>query len=206
MLISRREKEMMRESFRFKKGIRALGVAESYSGREQSVICALSMRLDQRIDGVGFGVVTVGGLDATDAVISLVHGFERSDLNVILLGGCIISWFNIIDPGKVRDATGIPVICVTYEDSKGLIDDVARHFPGDEQRLSMYHNLGERVPVQLKTGNTIYIRPSGISENDAVRLCDQFTLDGRIPEPIRVARLTARAFMRSGYSSKQSPR
>ena len=179
-----------------KKGTRALGIAESYSGRDQSVLCGISMRKDSNIDGVRFAPVSVGGSDATDAVISLVEDFERNDINIILLGGCIISWFNIIDPGRVTGSTGIPVICVTYEDSDGLIPDIIHHFPGDGDRLSLYEGLGERILVHLKTGKTIYIRPFGIPGYHAAVLCDQFTRDGRIPEPIRVARLAARGFMR----------
>jgi endonuclease V-like protein UPF0215 family len=185
-----------------KKGIRALGIAESYSGREQSVICAVAMRKDLRIDGVRFGKVTVGGVDATDSVISLVQGFARSDLNLILIGGCVISWFNIINPEKVKEKTGLPVICVTYEDSEGLLEDISYHFPGDEKRLKMYRDLGERTPVLLKTGKTLYIRAWGIPAGDAARICDEFTYDGKVPEPVRVARLTARGIMRDMCGSK----
>jgi uncharacterized protein len=186
-----------------KKGTRALGIAESYSGRDQSVLCGVSMRKDRNIDGVRFVRVSVGGLDATDAVIALVRDFERKDINVVLLGGCIISWYNIIDAGHVAGETGIPVICVTYEDSEGLLPDIRHHFPDDDYRLSLYRSLGDRVPVRLKTGKTIYIRPFGIPEPKAAVICDQFTSDGGIPEPIRVARLTARAMLRYTNSSRQ---
>ena len=179
-----------------KKGTRALGIAESYSGRERSVVCGVSMRKDRNIDGIRFSPVTVGGLDATDAVISLVRDFGRRDFNVLLLGGCVISWFNIVDLGEVARITEIPVICVTYEDSEGLLPDLMYHFPNDEQRLSLYRRLGDRTPVLLKTGQTIFIRPFGIPVHEAGILCDQFTIEGKIPEPIRIARLTARGFMR----------
>ncbi len=179
-----------------KKGTRALGIAESYSGRERSVLCGVSMRKDRNIDGIRFSQVSVGGLDATDAVISLVRDFGRRDINVLMLGGCVLAWFNIVDLGAVAKITGIPVICVTYEESEGLLPDLMHHFPGDEHRLSLYRSLGDRTPVRLKTGMTIFIRPFGIPVHEAGLLCDQFTSDGRLPEPIRVARLTARGFMR----------
>jgi endonuclease V-like protein UPF0215 family len=179
-----------------KKGTRALGIAESYSGREQSVLCGVSMRKDRNIDGVRFSSVSVGGLDATCSVISLVLDFGRRDINVLMLGGCVLSWFNIVDLEEVARVTEIPVICVTYEDSEGLLPDLMHHFPNDEYRLSLYRRLGERTPVCLKTGKTIFIRPFGIPVREAGMLCDQFTNDGRMPEPIRVARLTARGFMR----------
>jgi len=185
-----------------KKGIRALGIAESYSGREQSVICGVAMRKDLRIDGVGFGTVTVGGTDATDSILSLVKKLARSDINVLLLGGCLISWYNIIDPLRLYKELNLPVICVTYEASEGLIEDIGKYFPGDSDRISMYIRLGERFPVVLKTGRTIYLRSWGITDADAAKICDDFTLDGKIPEPVRVARLSARAFMRYGYNLK----
>jgi uncharacterized protein len=179
-----------------KKGTRALGLAESYSGRERSVLCGVSMRKDRNIDGIRFSPVSVGGLDATGSVVTLVRDFRRSDINVLMLGGCVLAWFNIVDLDAVAGATGIPVICVTYEDSEGLLPDLMHHFPGDEHRLSLYRRLGDRTPVRLKTGKTIFIRPFGIPAREAGILCDQFTDDGRVPEPIRVARLTARGFMR----------
>ena len=185
-----------------KKGIRALGVAESYSGREQSEICGVAMRKDLRIDGVGFGTVTVGGTDATDSVLSLVKKLKRSDINLLLIGGCVISWYNIIDPSILYKELDLPVICVTYEASEGLLEDIEHHFPGDSDRMDLYIRLGERLPVKLKTGRTIYIRSWGVSDADAAKICDDFTFDGKIPEPVRVARLSARAFMRYRYNLK----
>ena len=185
-----------------KKGIRALGIAESYSGRELSVICGVAMRKDLRIDGVGFGTVTVGGTDATDSVLSLVKKLKRSDINLLLIGGCVISWYNIIDPSILYKELDLPVICVTYEASEGLIEDIEHHFPGDSDRMGLYFRLGERFAVKLKTGKTIYIRSWGISDADAAKICDDFTFDGKIPEPVRVARLSARALMRHQYNLK----
>ena len=56
------------------------------------------MRKDLGIDGFSFGSVTVGGMDATDEVIRMVHSLERSDLNAIMLSGCVIAWFNVHGP------------------------------------------------------------------------------------------------------------
>ena len=185
-----------------KKGIRALGIAESYSGREQSVICGVAMRKDLRIDGIGFGTVTVGGTDATDSIISLVRKLKRSDINFCFLVDALSPGIiSLIRYGCIRDLN-LPVICVTYEASEGLLEDIKKHFPGDSDRISTYMSLGERFPVTLKTGRTIYIRSWGITDADAAKICDDFTLDGKVPEPVRVARLSARAFMRHGYNLK----
>ena len=175
-----------------KKGLRALGIAESYTGRTYSTLAGVVMRKDLRIDGFCFGNVTVGGMDATEAIIGMVNGLQRRDLNVILLSGCVIAWFNVIDPNRIAEESGFPVICVTYEASEGLADDIACHFPEDSKRLDAYHKLGERTPVSLHTGRTIFLRSWGLSTGDAAQFCNDFTLEGGIPEPLRVARLCAR--------------
>ena len=175
-----------------KKGLRALGIAESYTGRSISRLAGVVMRKDLRIDGFTFSTVTVGGTDATAAVLRMMNELERNDINAIMLSGCIIAWFNIINPARIAQETGKPVICVTYEDSEGLLPEICHHFPGDTERISAYRNLGERIRVELHTQQTIFIRCWGIDAGDGTRLCNDFTIEGRIPEPLRVARLLAR--------------
>jgi uncharacterized protein len=179
-----------------KKGVRALGIAESFSNRDHSILAGVVMRKDLRVDGIRFTEVTVGGSDATDQIIDLITAINRRDIQVILLGGCVIAWFNIIDPDRVSDETGLPVICVSYEDSKGLENDILHHFPEDEERLAQYRLLDPRTAFQLRNGYTIYIRVAGTSLDLARQICQAFSIDGKIPEPIRVARLAARALMR----------
>ena len=36
------------------------------------------------------------------------------------------------------------------------------------------------------------VQKQGISQSDAAKLCSDFTLEGKIPEPLRVARLCSR--------------
>jgi len=176
-----------------KKGLRALGIAESFAGREQSTLAGVVMRKDLCIDGFAFGTVTIGGMDATDTIIGMVQDLERRDINLIMLSGCVIAWFNIIDPVAVYSATGIPVLGVTYNASEGLSENIRFHFPNDRNRLDAYTRLGERTPVLLHTGQTLFLRSWGIDISDASRLCNDFTREGKTPEPLRVARLCARS-------------
>ena len=181
-----------------KKGLRALGIAESYTGRSISRLAGVVMRKDLRIDGFIFSTVTVGGMDATASILRMVHELDRRDINVIMLSGCVIAWFNVINPDLIAEETGIPVICVTYEESDGLSADIRHHFPDDSLRITAYENLGDRIPVRLRTHQTIFIRSWGLDQEDAARLCNDFTLEGKIPEPLRVARLCARQLPPSG--------
>jgi endonuclease V-like protein UPF0215 family len=176
-----------------KKGLRALGIAESFSGRVYSTLAGIVMRKDLKIDGFAFSRVKIGGMDATDGVLAIVDTLKRRDINVILLSGCVIAFFNIIDPAEVYDRTGLPVICVTYEASFGLEGDILHHFPGDTARLDAYHRLGDRTPHTLPDGQIMYLHSWGLDPADAGQICTAFTCEGKIPEPLRVARLAARA-------------
>lgn len=180
-----------------KKGLRVLGIAESFSVGKKSILAGVVMRKDLRIDGLSFTTTTVGGMDATDSVIALYKALRREDINLIMISGGVISWYNIIDPFRVHHETERGTIIITYEESSGIEGDIARHFPGDRERIEAYRNLGSRTPVLLHAEHTIYIRSFGLSEKDAAAVCSDFTYDGRIPEPLRIARLYARSVMRS---------
>lgn len=178
-----------------KKGLRVLGIAESFRATdEKSTLGGVVMRGDLIIDGFVFGRATVGGDDATETVIRMYKQLRRNDINVIMLSGCIISMYNIIDLDKVSSATSIPVICLTYKESKGIEDAIRYHFSKEyERKIEAYRKLGERNTVRLKTGHKLYTRLSKISMFDAEKVLNLFTLQGSIPEPVRVARLLAKA-------------
>ncbi|NYT06612.1 MAG: DUF99 family protein [Methanomicrobiales archaeon] len=178
-----------------KKGIRVLGVAESFAGRRQSTLAGVVMRKDLVIDGVAATAITVGGNDATDGVLRLASLLDRRDINCIMLSGCVIAWYNILSPDRIAEKTGIPVIAVTYEASEGLEGDIHHHFPGDDERLCAYRDLGERTEYSLSTGYRVFLRTAGIPPEEGALITDAFTHEGRIPEPIRIARLVARAAM-----------
>lgn len=183
-----------------KSGTRILGIAESFRGSKRSILAGIVMRRDLRIDGAALETITVGGMDATDAIIRLYEALNRSDINLILISGAAIAWYNIINPEIISQTTDRPVIIITYEESDGLCDALRHHFPGDAERFAAYKTLRERDPVHLHTGHTVYLRRAGISRITAEQIINQITLDGKVPEPVRVARLIARSVMRSSQT------
>jgi endonuclease V-like protein UPF0215 family len=177
-----------------KKGIRVLGIAESFkkSGKK-STLAGVVMRRDLIIDGMAFGSATIEGDDATDSIISMHRSLERDDINCILLDGLVISMYNIVDGERVAAETGLPVLAITFEDSKGLEDSIKRHFDDWQYKIEQYQRLGRREKITLKTGKSLFIRYWGLSQKRAVAILDSFTLQGSVPEPIRVAKLAARS-------------
>lgn len=177
-----------------KPAFRALGIAESFvRSRPHSILAAVVMRADMRVDGLAYAKATVGGDDATVAVIGLYRKLDRADINIILLEGAAISWFNIIDLQEVWRETKRPLISLTYKDSPGLDKYIREYFPHPEEKIRRYHDLGEREAIRLKTGYEVYLRAFGASQMDAKGVLDKFTKDGRVPEPLRLAGLAARA-------------
>ncbi len=182
-----------------KSGLRIFGIAESF--RKTSTYSALAgivMRGDRIIDGIVFGNVTVEGNDSTQNILSMYRSLKRDDINCIMLDGLIISMFNIIDGKQLRDSTNVPIIAITFKDSKGLKDTIHHHFSNDSKlKLEQYRKLGQRDKILLNTGKILFIRYWGINSKDAFTIVNRFTIQGSIPEPIRIAKLAARAHMQS---------
>ena len=180
-----------------KPALRALGIAESFvRSRPTSTIAGVVMRADLRVDGLAYAHATIGGDDGTEAVLSLYRQLDRADVNALLLSGAAISWFNIIDLQEVFNKVQRPLICLTYEESPGLEKYIREYFPSPEEKLRRYQGLGARQPVLLKTGYEVFVRARGASIEEARILLNKFTRDGRVPEPVRLARLAARAALR----------
>jgi|TARA_B100000315_G_scaffold100641_1_gene92492 hypothetical protein len=179
-----------------KRGIRALGISESFKKEigTRSILGGVVMRSDLIVDGLLFGVATLEGDDATDAILSMVKRLNRNDINIIIISGAIISLYNIIDIDRVGQETGIPIICITFEESGGLVQSIKRHFPKKwEKKVEEYKKLDRREVIYLKTGYRIFARTYGLDIDESKKVLDKFILQGAVPEPVRLARLLAKA-------------
>ena len=158
------------------------------------------------IDGYSFSKVTVGGMDATQKITEMYRLLERADINVILLNGCIISWYNVIDLHQLAEVVDRPLVSVTYKESEGIEKYFEENFPEDwEQRVAIYRRNGTRTLLRLCTGYPVYARFLKISKNETLRLLNRFTTHGAIAEPLRIARILARSLMRSRLLSSDGP-
>lgn len=176
-----------------KPGTRALGVAASGGGARATVAGAV-VRATRVVDGFSFTSCAVGGLDSTAAVVDCYERLDREDVRYVLLAGIAPAWFNILDLHRIAGAADRPVCAVTFEDSEGLEPALRREFDGEalENRLETYRAQPPRTPVELG-GETRYVRAVGLDDAEARDLVRAFTPEGGRPEPVRVARLAARA-------------
>ncbi len=175
-------------------------MAESFrQGQKRSVLAGVVMRSDRVIDGVALGRTAVGGDDATSSILSLLRRFKRNDVNLIMVSGAILSLYNIIDVDALAARSRLPVVCLTYKETAGIERSIRKHFPeGAEAKLAAYRKLGKRTGLTLHTGHRVFVRASGMAAADVKLVLDAFTLQGSIPEPVRVAKLLARAALARG--------
>lgn len=181
-----------------KSGTRVLGVAESYDGErlpgEQSTFAGAVVRVDRVVDGFSFASLTIGGTDATASIIELYFNLAREDVQYLLLSGIAPAWYNLVDLGEIADATDRPICAVSFEASSGLEDALRVAFSGKalDHRLAIYERQPARQEIEVN-GHNLYWRGVGIGDDEARELLSAVTPVGGRPEPLRVARLAARA-------------
>jgi len=178
-----------------KPGRRALGVAESYRGTDDGATSTLAgavVRADRAVEDFVFGTCTVGGTDATDAIVDCWRRLDRPDVRYVFVAGVAPAWYNLVDLEAVADAVDRPVIAVAFEASDGLADAIETAFdpPERDRRLETYRALPARR--RLAAGDAdLFVRNVGIGDEEADRVVEAFTR-GRRPEPLRVAKRAAR--------------
>lgn len=174
-----------------KLGIRGLGIAESFAPESAaSTLAGVVMRNDMIVDGFVFGHARVFGNDATKSILEMYRAANRNDIGYVLMWGTVISGYNMVDIHDISESLGIPVMGLSGRSRGNLRHTIMERFP---DRLAAYDSLGERHRIRLRTGSTIHARMSGCTKRQAGRLLDTITIQGAIPEPLRLARLLASA-------------
>jgi len=180
-----------------KKAIRVLGVAESFRKNSvQSVLAGIVLRSDLVLDGIALGHLAVSGEDATNVVISLYKKLRRNDINALMISGSVLSLYNIVEIEKVYSEVALPVLALSFSESTADLEaNISSRFSStvSERKIKQLRKLGKAAKIELKTGYRVFVRSEGISQANCKKLLDRVTLQGSIPEPIRVARLIAKA-------------
>ncbi|MFA9516829.1 DUF99 family protein [Halopenitus sp. H-Gu1] len=193
-----------------KPGSRSLGIAFS-DGPERSRIGGALVRVNGRVDDLVGGSCDVGGTDATAAVIDIFETLDREDVRRLVIAGIAPAWFNLVDLRTVHRAVDRPVLSVSFEASPGLEPAIREAFDGDERRdrLAIYRSLPDRHRVGIggsgvdgdsiedETTSDLFVRSAGIEPERADEIVRALRInDAQRPEPVRVAKRTARAFRR----------
>jgi hypothetical protein len=186
---------------------RTLGVAFS-DGDRTSRLAGAVVTADGVLDGLGFERCTVGGTDATEAVIDLADALGREDVRHVACAGIAPAWFNLLDLHRIHEALDRPVYAVSYEASPGLEPALREAFDGDAlaRRLGAYRSLPPRTRVDdpaesdapadggSPADGPLFVRAVGLDSDHAAAAVRALTREGfRRPEPLRIAAIAASA-------------
>ena len=145
-----------------------------------------------KIEDVRITKITVDGLDATKKLAEILSEWEFA---VVLLSGVSFGGFNIIDPTVIYEKFEKPIIIIarTKPDNKAVKRALQRHFKDWRVRLEVFEKLGSVYKVfAVASEPPIYVETVGASLEWTCNLVQSLSVCGRVPEPIRVARLIAR--------------
>ncbi|MFD1570040.1 DUF99 family protein [Halorubrum laminariae] len=179
---------------------RTLGVSFS-DGDYTSYVAGAVVRSDGTLDGLGFERCTVGGTDATAAVIDLVDALGRDDVRHVACDGIAPAWFNLLDLRRLHETLGVPVYAVSYEPSPGLEPALREAFDGNAlaSRLAAYRSFPSRTRVGTPDSDAdgampLFVRAVGLDIDAAAAAARGLVEEGfRRPEPLRLAGIAASA-------------
>jgi hypothetical protein len=175
------------------KNFKVVAIAESFKlDDKHSIYAGVLARRDGAVEDVALATATLGGTDGTEAASNILDALLRPDVAMVMLDGCVVSFYNLIDGEVLWRRYGKPVACYVFEEPEGRVEDaVKKLFPDWEARLEALRKLGSPIPYYTKTGYKIYIRAWGLDPVDAGRAAEACMKFGKWPEPIRVAKAVA---------------
>jgi hypothetical protein len=166
-------------------------------GEEKATVVGIAMRLPNYLEGVMTTNVEIDGMDSTDRILELIGKSRYMDgVKLILLDGAALGGFNVVDVRRIHEETGLPVATVTRDlPDYGEIEKALRkHFEDWEPRLAMMRSTALE---EFETEHTpIYVGRVGIEREELAEMLKAATVQGALPEALRVAHLIATAIVR----------
>ncbi|MHB1435897.1 MAG: endonuclease dU [Thermoplasmata archaeon] len=176
---------------------RILGVDDGAFVRTavRAPLAAILLSLPRRIEAVGRSFVTVDGTDASDRILDLVRATAHvADLRALLLDGPLVGGFNVVDLDRLAEELQVPIVTVSrHRPDLGRIRAVLeRYFP--EDAAERWRFLRRHPPRPWDRGPApLWGSVLGAHRRDAARLLERAAVEGRWPEPLRLAHLVASA-------------
>jgi endonuclease V-like protein UPF0215 family len=179
--------------------VRMLGFADGpFTFEDETCTLAGTMtRGGGYLESVLVDEITVDGHDATDTILALLadSGLPRTAQAIAFEGGTLAG-FNVLDLDRLHGELGLPAIALTRDepDPDAVREALRDHVDDPDERA----RLLEAHPMQAIDVNEgrAFMRHAGGDRDRLVELVRRQTVRGRMPEPVRIARLVARAVTR----------
>ena len=180
---------------KMKKSIKALGIDDApFIPRKSKRVklVAVLMKGAYRFEGVFHTTIQRDGNDSTEKIIELVNNNSRChQVRLIFTNGINFAGFNCIDPTKIFEKTGKIVISVTTTnpDLESFTNAVKKI--NNKNCLKVLKNLDPLNTAKPPRGGNVYFHCAGVDPEEAKKILKMFTIDSRLPEPLRIAHMLA---------------
>lgn len=154
-----------------------------------------------RLEGVLAGRVRRDGANATEAIIRMVSSSRFVEhVHAILVQGVAMAGFNVVDLHAVQAALQVPVLAVARRapDFAAIERALRTRVRGGARKWKLIEELG---PMEPMAG--VHVQRVGISADKAQRLVSRLAVNGKLPEPLRVAHMIASA-LTTGQSRRRA--
>ena len=145
----------------------------------------------RRLDGVVLGRVRRDGANATARIAALLEGSPFDEhVQAVLLDGIAVGGFNVVDLQALHARLGRPVLVVTRKppDLAASRHALETRVPGGARKWRLIEQAGPMEPLE-----GVWVQRTSLTSAAAARLLRDSREQGRLPEPLRVARVVAGA-------------
>ena len=148
-----------------------------------------------RLDGVLSGRVRRDGANAARVMASLIASSKFVEhLQLIMLQGIAVAGFNVVDVFALHSLTRLPVLVVSKRqpDMDAIRSVLLTRVPGGARKWRILERLGP-----MERCESVFVQRVGLTLEQCSAVVRRFAVNGREPEPLRVAHLIASAFTRA---------
>lgn len=145
-----------------------------------------------RLDGVLRGRVRRDGANAARVMASMIASSKFVEhVQLVMLQGIAVAGFNVVDVFALHELTRLPILVVSKRlpDMNAIRDALLTRVPGGARKWRILERLG---PMERCEG--VYVQRVGLTIEQCAAIVRKFAVNGREPEPLRVAHLVASAF------------
>ena len=102
----------------------------------------------------------------------------------------------MLDITEIYKVLKKPIVALSFHKAKSdLYRNVKEKFTPSvaKEKLRLLEKLGDSNKLKLHTDHSVFVRSAGINDDESKILLNKFTLQGTVPEPVKVARLFAKS-------------
>lgn len=155
-------------------------------------IVGVTMEGADVVEGVAITEFPVDGAGATEYLAGWITGLRtRDSLQGVVIGGITIAGLGLVDMPALAGALGLPVMSVTRHDPGRSDLPEALRAAGFLDRLP----VAERSPKAYRAEDGLFLAVAGEEFSSASAMLRASLGKARLPEPLRLAHLIARALV-----------